>query len=124
MTDQALGRFVRAYLERVVNDRNLSAVDELIAQDYRGSGEGWPQTVGELRAFYAEQARARPDWHIDVQETVELGEVVVVRARAGGTVLDGGTPRVKRLEWLASYRVRDGLIREINLLSLVDRGLA
>ena len=29
-----------------------------------------------------------PDWHIEVQETVELGGSVVVRALAGGQVLD------------------------------------
>ena len=66
--------------------------------------------------------RDRPDWHIDVQSTVEVGDSVVVRAEAGGTVTVDGKPSHRRLEWLTHYRVTDGLIAEINLLSSVSLG--
>ena len=116
--------FVRSYLDRVVNERDLSAVDELVDPGFRGSGFGWPPDRAALRRFYAWQAEARPDWHITVQEAVELGSVVVLRASAGGTVShdERGTsleqPYVKRLEWLAAFRVEDGRLLETRVLEL------
>lgn len=120
MRDGPRGRFVRAYIDRVVNQRDVTAVDELVARDYRGGGHGWPATFAALRQFYVTQALERPDWRIDVQDTIEVGEVVVVHALAGGTVTDEGVPRDRRVEWLACYRVADGLIREIDVIELVD----
>ena len=114
-----LGELVVAYIERVVNERDLTAVSESVAADYRGSGPGWPATRDALLAFYEEQARSRPDWHIDVQATIELGDSVVVRAQAHGTVTDDGRQELRRLEWLTHYRVRDGRICEINVLAIV-----
>jgi hypothetical protein len=116
--DAPLGRLVRTYVDRVVNRRDITAVDELVAPDYTGGGLGWPVDREQLRRFYQDQVRERPDWHIDVQETVEVGDTVVVRARAGGTVVEE-IPRRKYLEWLAHYRIEEGLIREIRLLSVV-----
>ena len=116
-----LGRFVRDYLERVVNQRDVSAVDDLVALDYVGSGHGWPQDREALRRFYVEQARDRPDWRIDVQSSLELGDSVVVRAHAGGTVQVDGVAARKDLEWLTRYRVSEGRIREIHVLALVPR---
>lgn len=113
----ANGDLVRGYLERVVNRRELEAVDELVSEGYRGSGHGWPEDLGALRRFYAAQAEARPDWAIDVQATIEVGEWVAVRALAGGT--DGG--RRRDVEWLAAYRVREGRIAEIRVLALEER---
>lgn len=120
MADGPLGRLIRVYIQRVINDRDLSGVDELVSRDYVGRGDGWPTTFAALRQFYALQALERPDWHIDVQETLELAEIVVVRARAGGRVAVDGTSRRRSVEWLALYRVQDALIREINLLAIVE----
>ena len=114
-----VGQFVRDYIERVVNHGDLTGVDELVSPTYRGSGPEWPTTIEELRQFYRKQVRDRPDWHIDVQETVELGDDLVARALAGGTVTVDGVHRRRRLEWLAHYRVTGGLIHEINLLAVV-----
>lgn len=120
VADEPLGRFLRAYLDRVVNHRDLSGVDELVSRDYVGSGDHWPTTFEALRQFYERQASERPDWHIDVQETLELAATVVVRAAAGGSVVVDGGPRCRRVEWLARYRVHDGLIVETELLALVE----
>lgn len=66
--------------------------------------------------------RERPDWHIDVQDTVELGDSVVVRALAGGTVTrDGASPRTS-FEWLAPYQVVERLINDINVLAAAPLG--
>lgn len=103
-----------------MNQRDPTAVDDLVAADYTGGGYGWPGNRDSLRAFYAEQAATRPDWTITVQETVELDDAVVVLARAGGHVVEDGGWRRRDVEWLAAYRVRDGRIREIRILSLVS----
>src|ERR1043165_1190327 len=112
-TNDRLGEFVTAYLARVVNQRDVTAVDEMVAPDYAGGGYGWPQTLAELRAFYEWQAATRPDWHIDVQETVAAGDCVVVRAEASGTVAEDergqplAAPMASHVEWLAAYWVSD-----------------
>lgn len=108
-----LGAFVRAYVERAVNRGDPSAVDDLVAPGYRGSGHGWPEDAAALRAFYERQARVRPHWRIEVQETVEAGDWVAVRALAGDAR--------RQVEWLAAYRVRAGRITEIRVLALVER---
>ncbi|BEP12458.1 hypothetical protein acdb102_07690 [Acidothermaceae bacterium B102] len=121
------GDLVRSYLRRVVNERDVSAVDELVADDYTGSGNGWPGSKPELRAFYAWQSATRPDWHIDVQDLIEVGECVVVRAHARGTIANDeqgrplAAPHVGAVEWLAAYRLADGLIARIDLLAVRSR---
>ena len=126
MSGEVLGQFVREYLQRVVNERDVTAVDDMVRLDYRGSGRGWPADIAGLREFYQRQARSRPDWRIDVQETVEVGEWVAVRAYAGGTVLHDEarvplpSPFRKTLEWLTAYRVIDDKIAEIRVISVVD----
>ena len=114
-----LTELVTGYLERVVNQRDLSGVDDLVDPGYRGSGPGWPSALPALRRFYEEQARLRPDWRIDVLDAVELGDSVVVRAHAHGTALDGDAPRRLAFDWLTHYRVVDDRIAEINLLALL-----
>lgn len=108
------------YLDRVVNRRDLTAVDELVASDYRGSGPGWPTTVDALRTFYEDQRRDRPDWRIDVRDAIELGDSVVISAHASGTEIREGVGRPRAVEWMTHYRFADGRIREINVLTVKD----
>ena len=120
-----LDELVTRYLDRVVNRRDLSGVDDLVDAAYRGSGDGWPATITALRAFYEEQARRRPDWRIDVRQTVELHDTVVVRAHAHGTSLDGdGRTTPLAFDWLARYRLHDGKIVEIDVLALLPAAVA
>ena len=129
MSDErpGLGDWIRHYLERMVNARDVTAVDELVALDYVGSGHGWAPDREKLRAFYTWQASYRPDWHIDVQETVEVGDWVTVRAYAGGTVAYDeadhplGTPYRRDIEWLAAFRVLDEQLVETQFLTVRDR---
>ena len=117
-------QFVCGYLQRVVNERDLTAVDEFVSPRYHGSGYGWPADVGALSDFYRWQSQTRPDWTIDVQEAMEVAGCVVVRAYAGGTISndEGGrplaAPAARAVEWLAKYRLEDGLIVEIQVLAL------
>jgi predicted SnoaL-like aldol condensation-catalyzing enzyme len=119
MGETGLGDFVRAYIDRVVNQKDLSAVEELVSPEYRGAGCGWPGDLDALRRFYADQVKRRPDWRIDVQETIEVGEWVAVHARAGG--MEGG--RRRDVEWLATYRVSAGRVAEIRVLELKERDI-
>lgn len=72
----------------------------MVSPDYIGRGPEWAMNIEELRQFYLTQTRDRPDRHIEVQDTVELGDSVVVQALAGGTVAVDGVSRRKNLEWL------------------------
>ncbi len=118
---------MRDYLARVVNGRDLGAVDEIVSPGYVGTGNGWPVDRDSLRAFYEWQAWSRPDWHIDIQDALCVGDCVVVRAFAGGTVTDDAAgrplaaPASRAVEWLAAYRVAHGQIARIDLLAIRDR---
>ena len=122
-----LDGWIRGYLERVVNAHDISAVDELVAPDYVGSGLGWAPDREALREFYTSQAALRPDWRIDVQKALAVGDWVAVWAHAGGTIAHGedgqplATPCQRALEWLAAFRVVDGRLTETRFLSVRDR---
>jgi hypothetical protein len=126
MANGELARFYREYIERVVNQHDVSAIDEIVSPDYVGGGHGWAETIEDLREFYGRQSRTRPDWHIDVQETLEVGEWVAVRAFAGGQEAynEDGSPQsppfLTSVEWLSIIRVVDRRIAEIRLVSWVD----
>ena len=126
MANGELARFYRAYIERVVNQHDMSAVDDMVSPDYVGGGHGWAGNVEELREFYRRQNRTRPDWRIDIQETIEVGDWVAVRAFAGGQEAynEDGSPQsppfLTLVEWLSIIRVVDRRIAEIRLVSWVD----
>ena len=126
MANGELDRFIREYIERVVNQHDMSAVDEMVSPDYVGGGYGWAETIQDLREFYGRQNRTRPDWHIDIQETVEVGDWVAVRALAGGQEAynDDGSPQsppfLTSVEWLSVFRIVGGRIVETRIVSVVD----
>jgi hypothetical protein len=126
VADVELGQFYREYVERVVNQHDLSAVDEMVSPDYVGGGHGWAETIEALREFYRRQSRTRPDWRIDIQQTVAVGEWVAVRAFAGGQEAyneDGSRqspPFPTSVEWLSTIRVAEAKIAEIRIVSWVD----
>jgi hypothetical protein len=130
MADGPLGQFIRDFIERVVNAHDLKAIDQaldqMVSPDYVGTGSDWRRLAPDfdaLRAFYRRQATQRPDWRIDVQETVEVGEYVAVRALAGGkqALDDEGAPRQPpfptAVEWLTVYHVMDRMIRDSQVVT-------
>lgn len=122
--DGPLGEFVRSYIERVVNQWDVTAVDDMVSTDYLGRGPAWATNIEQLRQFYVDQMRDRPNWRIEVQGTLELGDSVVAKALASGTVMTDGSHGRKCLEWLTHYRVVDRRITEINILGVVQLGFA
>jgi hypothetical protein len=125
-----LSEFIRGYIERVVNQHDLTAVDDLVSPDYTGGGYGWADNIQALREFYDRQNRLRPDWRIDIQETTEVGEWVAVRAFAGGTQAyaeDGcrePPPFLTGVEWLTIFHVVESRILETRIISVVERSHA
>lgn len=123
----AASAFVLDYLDRVVNRHEVGAVSDLVSAEYQGGGHGWPSDLTALTEFYRWQVATRPDWHIEVQEAVEVGGCVVVRAYAGGKIEDheqerpSTAPSQPAVEWLAMYRVEDERIMEIQVLALRER---
>ena len=126
MRNGQLDRFIRDYIERVVNQHDIGAVDEMVSPDYTGGGNGWAENVEALREFYDRQNRTRPDWRIDIQETVEVGDWVAVRAYAGGNeAYDEDGPRrppsyLTSVEWLSIFHVVNRRIVESRIVSVVD----
>ncbi|HWL35338.1 MAG TPA: ester cyclase [Frankiaceae bacterium] len=116
-TPGPLGTLVLAYLDRAVHRHDLTVVDELVSPSY--AGHGFAPDRDALRVFYAWQARTAPDWRIDVEDLVEEGTRVAVRAHAYGTRTESAPgvplpePEYRDLEWLAIYRFAEGLIEEI-----------
>lgn len=126
MADGDLGAFVRDYIGRVVNEHDIAAVDEMVSPHYRGTGDDWQRLAPDfdaLRTFYTRQAAQRPDWRIDVQESIEVGEYVAVRALAGGQQAfdDDGAPRQPpfptAVEWLTVYHVVDRMIVDSSVVA-------
>ena len=109
-------RLVRQ-LAAAVNDRQLDAIDDLVASTYRHCAPGHPLTLEELkdlnRALYAGFPDIR--WHI--LELVAEGDVVVAFWRMSGTHRGrfmgrpaSGTP--VSVTGVNSYRITEGKIAE------------
>lgn len=130
MGHATLDGFIRGYIERVVNQHDLTAVDDLVSPAYTGGGYGWADNIEALREFYDRQSRLRPDWHIDIQETTEVGEWIAVRAFAGGTEAynDDGSPQpppfLTGVEWLALFRVVQSTLVETRIISIIEHSHA
>jgi hypothetical protein len=130
MAENELGSFMRRYIQRVVNEHDLSGVDEMVSPHYRGIGPDWERLAPNFetaREFYRRQAIQRPDWRIDIQETIELGEYVAVRAYAHGVQAfddDGASRRPPfpiEVEWFTVSRIVDGKIVEGRMITWVIR---
>ncbi len=81
---------VRAYFHRLLNERDLSVCDELLASDYRDHDAPPDAEPGPAatRAFVAEFLREYPDLLVDIEDIVAEGDRVVVRLVWHGTHTD------------------------------------
>ncbi|MBA2443928.1 MAG: hypothetical protein H0V49_01175 [Nocardioidaceae bacterium] len=53
-------RFYREYIERVVHQHDMSAIDEIVSPDYVGGGHGWAEQIEDLREFSADRVAPGP----------------------------------------------------------------
>src|SRR5215469_3307851 len=87
MPEQENIAVVGRFMEEVINQGNLDAADEIVAEDFveldplpgqRQGREGLKEVIGMLRAAF-------PDIHWVVDETIAAGEKVVTRFTWTGT---------------------------------------
>jgi predicted ester cyclase len=115
---------VRRYIEDANNGGDLALVDDLMAPDY--VWHGGPTTRDELKQFIAWQRASAPDWRIAIQDMVAEGDRVAVRATARGTRTEESVgipfpePRYMELTWIAIYRIEDGRIAEVWVVTQVE----
>ena len=112
-------RLYRRLADEVLNGKNLSVVDELLAADFAEHVGGQLRQVG-IEGFKAARRRrngAFPDWHVVIDDLIAEGDKVVVRATGRGThsgEFMGIAPTGKRVSvtWIAIYRVANGKLAE------------
>ena len=112
MDQQALTSIVQRYWDRLWNERDLTVIDELIAEPYvRHSSSG---TRSLTRAQFKQEVRESwqllhdPATTVDDQVTAE--DRIWTRATTTGVNLDTGQTSV--VSWLVVHRVADGRIAE------------
>jgi predicted ester cyclase len=129
--DTASKRLVDAFIQEAFTSGDLSAVDRYLDPAFVNHDPPVPgaPTGPEGMRYAAEMFRAAcPDWHSDLEQLVEEGDVVVERFTARGThrgELMGvaGTGRPLELKGINIFRIRDGRIVE-RWGRLDEKGLA
>jgi steroid delta-isomerase-like uncharacterized protein len=110
----AVGRM----FEEVMNQGNLQAVDELVADDYRLTDPpGFPPGKEGLRALATMYRTGAPDLHMTVEDMIAEGDQVAVRWTATGTQtgeMMGLPPTGQKLQFRAVswLRMKGGKIAE------------
>ena len=110
---------VRALVDDVVNGRDDSRLDEVLADDFvaHDLGPGMPPGKEGMRTLLRVWRRAFPDWTDTIQDVIAQGDLVVIRVRATGTHLGpiaGIAPTGRPVAWdiIEILRVREGRITE------------
>jgi hypothetical protein len=96
----------RAFLERVIRNRDIAAVAELLAPDMIDRGGLALSLLGLLHAF--------PDLDVVVDDVSVDGDNVAVSTTVTGTAADGSEMTLRRRD---AYVVRDGRIVECSRLT-------
>jgi predicted ester cyclase len=99
---------MRRLIEEVINQKNLSLVDELVAPDYVGHYSNAPEARGAevVKQRLVIVHTAFPDWHTTIEDMIAEGDKVVTRWRASGThrgVFLGIAPTGKRITTTGIY---------------------
>ena len=98
------------------NDRNLDALDELMAPDvviHGAGGQGVEGMKADLQGFVT----SFPDAHADLEDVVDMGETVVFRDTCSGTNTGefyGDPPTGRRISYteVTAIRIVDGRVAE------------
>ena len=82
---------IRRWLEEGYNKGNIAVADEIIAADYLNHNEPHNQTPGlEGEKQYITMIRsAYPDIHLEIEDQIAEGDVVVTRLTVFGTYRGG-----------------------------------
>jgi len=110
---------VRRFYEEVVNQGDLTAADELIAEDFDDhSGSGSSQGRQAFKRFATMLTSAFPDLHLTVEDMIAEQDKVVARVTVRGThrgTLFGSIPPTDRAVTFTGVdiiRISEGKIAE------------
>lgn len=109
---------VRSFIEETFNKGNLSAADQLIAEDYLVHGAGTEVRGREgMKGFVTAFRTAFPDYHCAIEDQIAEGDRVATRWTVRGTQsgeLMGVPPTGKRvtLPGIVIDRLADGRLVE------------
>jgi steroid delta-isomerase-like uncharacterized protein len=109
-----------------VNQRDLDALDALVAPEYRHLAPGQPLTLAELKGVLGELFAGFPDLASTIDTVEEDGDGVVVwwtgRGTHGGAFMGTApTGREIRIDGCNRFEVRDGrIVRDEPRWSLAD----
>ncbi|AXS40795.1 ester cyclase [Breoghania sp. L-A4] len=101
---------VLAIWDRIFNGHDLSAADELVAEDYRQNTEGVAGGRDGFKKTFAMYLAMSPDLRVEPKAVQEIDDIVVIR----GTVFMGNPPPgvTSPIEVVDIFRVADGMVQE------------
>lgn len=104
---------VLRYMEEVVNQKNLDALDEVLAEDWIAHNAGEPNGREGLKQFFAGMFEQFPEIHADVKRIVAEGDLVVVHSHYTASEADRGNDWALDSGATADFfRLEDGVIVE------------
>jgi predicted ester cyclase len=120
-------------LTKAFNERNLSAIDKLVAKDIKEHRPGAGQGVEATKGFLLALQTAFPDFKTTLNQIVAEGDKVIVLTNTTGThkgpflFAPGGQPTGKVLSFQTAdlYRIENGKIAEhqdvIEIMGMLQR---
>jgi len=123
---------VLGFVDRLINQKDPSAADDLLAADYvdHGAPRDQPRGPQGVIATYQKVSQALADMTVVTEDVIAEGDRVVTRERVEAThvkLLLGFPPSGKRVAWTAIsiYRIAGGRIAErwglIDIRSLIGQ---
>ena len=110
---------VRRYVEEVLNNRNLTLIDELFAPTFIDHDSSMPEAKGAagVKRLVAIVHAGFPDLHFTIEDMVAEGDRVVYRYTVRGThqnAFMGIAPTGKQISFtgIHIYRVGNGQLQE------------
>jgi predicted ester cyclase len=93
-----------AVTDTIVNNRDLAAVEQVFAPAFvdRAAPEGSPSGHAAIKGYYTMLFAAFPDFHYTVEDLMAVGDKVVGRCTASGTMQGqylGLKPTGKKATW-------------------------
>lgn len=101
---------VLAVWQRIFNEHDLDAADELVAEDYRQHTEGVPGGRDGFKRAFGHYLAMSPDLRVEPRSVVAIGDLVVIRGRVFMSNPPPG--HVSPIEVVDVFRVADGMLQE------------
>ncbi|MFH1570336.1 MAG: ester cyclase [Gemmatimonadota bacterium] len=105
MSTEDVRTVIHEYFDRLLNQRDLTVCDELLAEEYvdHDGGNGQVPGPNETKAFVAALLETYPDMQVEVKDVVVEGDRAAVRLRWRGT--HSGTGKVIERQGIIMLRL-------------------